>query len=97
MSPALDDNIDRQLGILIERTEQLRTEIVSLHAKLDSNTANYEQKLLNVNTRIAQLELRWAERYGSTKMAGAMLAGAATLGALASTLLGHLIKYFQGG
>ena len=87
-------NIDRLVGTLIERTEQMGRELHSIGLKLDAITAHNENRVQLIETRVTSLEMRWAEKSGSNKMAAIVFGAAATIGGLVATAVGTILRVF---
>lgn len=85
---------DRLIGTLIERTEQMGRELHAISTKLDSISTHHESRVAVVEARVTALEMKWAGRDGSNKMAALVFGGAATIGGIIATLAGHIFKAF---
>lgn len=79
--------------MLIERTERMGTELHAMNAKLDAMVSSNERRLTTLQDRVVALEMRWAERHGSNKMAAMVVGGAATAGGI---LASFLTKFWPG-
>lgn len=87
-----DVNMDRLIGTLIERTESMGRELHSIGLKVDAISAHQENRVSLVETRIAALEMKWAERSGSNKMAAIVFGAAATIGGLVATMIDAILN-----
>ena len=88
----MDSNMDRLIGTLIERTESMGRELHLISAKIDAMTAHHEARVALIEARVHSLEIKLANKDGSSRAAWLIFGAAATIGGLVSTLLGNLVK-----
>lgn len=88
---------DRLIGTLIERTEQMGRELHTISTKLDAISSHHETRVAMVEARVTALEMKWAGRDGSNRMAALVFGAAATVGGIVATLAGHIFKFFGNG
>jgi len=83
---------DRLIGTLIERTESMTRELGQMNAKLDNIGHSNHARVTIVEGRITALEMKWAQKDGSSKMAAIVFGSAATIGGLVATVVGFFFK-----
>lgn len=91
-----DQNMDRLIGTLIERTESMGREIHAMSLKLDAISTHHENRVVSLEARLTSLELRWAEKAGGNKMAALVFGAAATVGGLIATVAGSFLRVWGG-
>jgi hypothetical protein len=86
--PGDSSNLDRQIGMLIERTESMGRELHEIRNAIDRFSQSNAGRVQAVEMRVAALELIASKREGGSRMAALIFGAAATLGGIIAHLAG---------